>query len=196
MGTGEVVGLAVAAGVIGGAIGALPAVLISIRTKRSAAERIRKVEIYSRWLGAHKCVCRSAMSFAAASRALADQHCDSAYYALRCEEVQRARTKLCDAMQVLDLAEAELMVWRTAGHGHDDVALPGRLAAIELGRAINGDGSDLERLARQARDADRAAVEFVRSAFGGSGDRRAFSVRYLRRTLAGVAATVARWSKP
>ena len=164
MSLGEVAGLAVLAGLCGVTAGVILAAVIGARYSRRAGRHMRRIDAYAKWLGAHLTATRASLSFVAAFRALADARSDSVYFELRTTEAQRARAYWCDAMQRLDAAEAALIVLAATELGDNTRAWFFRIRPDALRRAINGPEENIEELARHLHSADRAAIDFTRSA--------------------------------
>ena len=157
----EIIALAAAAGFVAGLLAALPVVLAIIRAQRLARERDRLINAFTHWLAARMTLTRTSSSVVAAFRALAREPRDSPYLALRGEETQRARAQWCDAMGLLDQAEAELMVCNPKGSARDDLTRFPRVSAEALRRAINGSEADAQRLVGELRSSDQQAIDFV-----------------------------------
>ncbi|MEK7757675.1 MAG: hypothetical protein AAB385_10740, partial [Planctomycetota bacterium] len=134
----EIVGLALTAALIGGAVGAVLAALVA-RSGVALAERraglilaeplkggsADATQTYARWLAARLTFSRASASFVAAFRALAVERRDSPQFPLRLEEAQRARVSWSEASRDLDFAEAMLL---TSVH---DPAIDQRLGEFE-----------------------------------------------------------------
>ncbi len=159
----EIIALAAAAGFGAGMLGAVPIALAITRGQRSARQRDRLIDAYARWLAARMTLTRTSGSVVAAFRALAAERRDSPYLSLRHEETQRARAQWCDAMGLLDQAEAELILCNPNGSAREDLARFPRVRAEALRRAINGNEADAERLVRGLRSSDRQAIDFVQT---------------------------------
>ncbi len=169
MSTSEVVGLVVAAGLVGGLAGSMLVALIVTRITKVRDRRARRIDAYARWLAARLAVSRACVSFVAAFRSLRREPRDSTFFSLRADEAQRARAQWSTAMQELDASEAVLIAWSI----HDDIGdrLAGfeRVAAHTLREAINGSDEEADALSQRLRTVDRSATEFVREEVVGLG---------------------------
>jgi hypothetical protein len=166
MSTGEVIGLAVAAGLVGGLIGAIVIAVLQTRRQDRFGVKARRIDAYARWLAARLALSRASLSFVSAFRVLAAEPRDSTYFALRTEEAQRVRSQWCDAVREVDLAEATLIAWA------EDPSLPLRLEQFDrvgvgaLRRAVAGSDEDVDALVNRLHESDQRAAEFVGQATG------------------------------
>ncbi len=161
MSVGEMIGLLLATGVVGGAVGA--AVTTALVGRRRAAEDCsrQQVDVLGRWLAARITLGRVSASFVAAFRSLAAEPTDSDYFSLRTEEAQRARTQWCEAVGELDLAEASLRAWIPSSLVDGRNECFERVSAEVLRVAIDGKEPELDRLMKELQSADRSAAKFV-----------------------------------
>ncbi len=165
MSVGEAAAIVVLAGLCGVVVGTTIAVLVSER-RQSSGRRTRLSEAYTLWLAARLTASRASLSFVAAFRALGAERADSVYLPLRTDEAQRARAYWCDAMQKLDLAEAALVALGANDSNRAPAGQFLRVGPDALRRTINGDETDVDRLAQYLHTADRNAIDFVRSVVG------------------------------
>ncbi len=164
MSAGEVVGLALTAGLVSGVVGAVLVAVITSQRHWDAQRHGRQIDAYAEWLAARLTLSRACESFVAAFRAIAAEPGDSAYFSLRTEEVRRARSQWCDAARQLDLAEAALLAWSTDRSIIERKVPSDRIGADALRQAINSDERDVDRLLQELRTADRLAIDYVRNA--------------------------------
>ena len=162
MSAGEVVGLALTAGLVSGVVGAVLVAVITSQRHWDAQRHGRQIDAYAGWLAARLTLSRACESFVAAFRAIAAEPRDSAYFSLRTEEVRRARSQWCDAARQLDLAA--LLAWSTDRSIIERKVPSDRIGADALRQAINGDERDVDRLLKELRTADRLAIDYVRNA--------------------------------
>jgi hypothetical protein len=158
------IGLAITIGLLSGVVCALIVLVFASRRRWSMELCARRTDAYARWLAARLNLTRASLSFVSAFRTLAAESRESTYFALRCEEAQRARAAWCDAVRELDLAEASLVAWV------DDPTLPqqlgqlGRIEAAALRRAIHGEEQEVDELTDEFHKKDRQAAEFASKA--------------------------------
>lgn len=191
----EIIALASAAGLVAGMLGAVPVALAISRAERSARERDRLIDAFTSWLAARMTLTRTSSSVVAAFRALAGEPRDSPYLSLRSEETQRARAQWCDAMRLLDQAEAELIVCNPNGSSRDDLTRFPRVSAEALRRAINGNEADAERLVRKLRSSDQQAIDFVQDTTARVLALRSHPWQRLMTTARRLESIVEQWSR-
>lgn len=197
MSVGEIIGLALTAGLLGGLAGAA-LVGVMLRRHRDAREqRRRRVEASARWLAARMNLSRTSVSFVAAFKALAAARPESIYFPLRMEEAQRVRAQWSEAARELDLAGASLRVWLDSSGERRQLSGFARIGADRLRVAIDGDEHEVDELLQALNLADRAAIEFVEhmvETFDKAG-RGALFVDLLTRTATQVGGVVDGWSR-
>ena len=164
MSSGEILGLAATVVLVGGLMGAGLVWLLTGRRSRSARMREPLIDAYAAWLAAHLTLSRTSASFVAVVRALAREPAGSAYFALRREEVERARERWYEAMQRRDLAEATLLARCPNTSTVDGLHEFRGLDRESLRQAIEGDDQDVDRFFGKLRGKDRRAMEWVQSA--------------------------------
>ncbi len=191
----EVIALAAAAGLGAGMLGAVPIALAITRAQRTACARDRLIDAYARWLAARMTVTRTSTSVVEAFRALGAERRDSPYVTLRHEETQRARAQWCDAMGLLDQAEAELMICNLNGTARADLARFPRVRAEALRRAINGNEADAERLVGGLRSSDQQALDFVQATIAGVLGGRSHPWGLLMATAHRLDSILGQWSQ-
>ena len=148
MSSGETVGLVLLAVLCSVVPAVTLAVVIAERRFRKADQCVRRREAYASWLAARMTLSRASISFVSAFRALATEPIESKYAALRSAEAQRARSAWTDALKELDRTEAALIIWSGDPNMRDVLARFGRAEPEALRAAVNGNRSDVERLAR------------------------------------------------
>ncbi len=168
MSVGEVVGLTIAAALVGGAAGVALIVSITLPRQRLRERESQKADAFSRWLAARITLSRTSISLVAAFRSLAAARPDSTYFPLRMEEAQRTRASWSDAMRELDLAEASLRTPVRTPAVQERLMRFNRIGADALQVAIDGDEQEVARLVQTLRAADQAAIELVESVTAGS----------------------------
>jgi hypothetical protein len=194
MSPGEVVGLALTAGLVGGVIGAVLVALVATRRESHIERRACQADAWAKWLAARLTLSRACGAFVVSFRVLAGESRDSSYFSLRMHEAQRSRGQWSDAMRQLDLAEAALMA-----EGLLHTRARGRFPADRIGpealrRAIEGTELDVDRLHQALRESDRLAMEYVREATGSDGRRAPQAWReVLSRTRAYLESIIDHW---
>lgn len=197
MSVGEVVGLTIAAALVGGAAGVALIVSITLPRQRLRERESQKADAFSRWLAARITLSRTSISLVAAFRSLAAARPDSTYFPLRMEEAQRTRASWSDAMRELDLAEASLRIRVRTPAVQERLMRFNRIGADALQVAIDGDEQEVARLVQTLRAADRAAIELVESVTAGldAAPRRFVLNLFLQRPLEWLGTVVEQWSE-
>ena len=194
MSIGEIVVLAIGAGLFGGAVGAVLVTVVMTRRDRAAQARYRLMDAHVRWLAARKCLTRASGSVVAAFRSLAVEPCDSPYFSLRSDEAQRARSQWCDAMGDLHLAEAELIAYSPNGTEAEYAGRFPCIGANALRAAIEGDEADVDQLMRNLRAIDQRAAEYVRAVTAGVLPPQQRLWRLVARSAGHLESMVEQWS--
>lgn len=194
MSVGEMVGLVLAALLLGGVVGGLVTGSLPSHGRWGTGSAGRRIDAYGQWLAARVTLTRASASFVASFKALAVEPRESSFFALRRDEAQRARAAWCDAMRDLDRTEALLIVWS----GNPDIRA--RLASFErvapevLRAAINGAPRDAKRMFDRLGTADGQAADFAIQEVGG--DRsETFLRHWLRRAVVFLRAIERQWSR-
>jgi len=191
----EIVGLALTAALIGGAVGAALAVLVARSGAALSERRERITQTYARWLAARLTFSRASASFVAAFRTLAAERRDSPQFPLRMEEAQRARVSWSEVSRDLDFAEAMLL---TSVH---DPAIDQQLGGFEhvsaeaLRAVVAGDSKGVEKWLQELHAADRRALDFVRGAMANTQVIESIWHRRLARLTTPIRCIVDRWSR-
>jgi len=191
----EIVGLALTAALIGGAVGAALAALVA-RSGAALAERQERItQTYARWLAARLTFSRASASFVAAFRTLAAERRDSPQFLLRIEEARQARVSWSEASRDLDFAEAMLL---TSVH---DPAIDQQLGGFEhvsaeaLRAVVAGESKGVEKWLQELHDADRRALDFVRAATANTHGNQSIWCKRLARLTTPIRTIVDRWSR-
>ena len=204
----EIVGLALTAALIGGAVGAALAVLVA-RSGAALAERqaglilaeplkggsADATQTYVRWLAARLTFSRASASFVAAFRTLAAERRDSPLFLLRMEEARQARVSWSEVSRDLDFAEAMLL---TSIH---DPAIDRRLGECEhvsaeaLRDVVAGESKGVEKWLQELRASDRSALDFVRGATANTHRNQSIWCKRLARLTTPIRTIVDRWSR-
>jgi len=163
-----------------------------------ALRRKAVIDAYAGWLAARLTLSRTTLSFVASFRALGAEPRDSAYYALRTNEAQRARQDWCDGMQALDRAEAEIIAWSKDADICTRLAQFVRNSSDLIRRAIDPDSDGITGLIDHFRKTDRDAIRFVRARVKVSpfGRIKSFLRTFVGRSGEAVGKIVERWSRP
>ncbi len=164
MSVSEIIGLAMAAGLLGAVCGAVAVTVIAERGRRFAEARDRRAHAYVRWLAARLALSRACVALVASLRALANEHPDSHYFDLRKDESRRARNQWYEAMHELDLTQATLVVTTGDPSVRRQLNRLGRIDADLIRRAVQENDPQWESLLEQLRFGDRQAVHFVETA--------------------------------
>jgi len=191
----EIVGLTLAAALVGGAVGAAFGVLVARSCTTIAQRRERTTQAYARWLAARMTLSRASASFVAAFRALAAERRDSPQFPLRMEEAQRARVSWSEASRDLDFAEAMLLT------SVRDPVIDQRLGEFEhvsaeaLRTVVEGDSKGVEKWLQELHAADQPALHFVRGATANThGNQSIWCKRWAHLTTP-IRSIVDRWSR-
>ena len=191
----EIVGLALTAALIGGAVGAALAALVA-RSGAALAERQERItQTYARWLAARLTFSRASASFVAAFRTLAAERRDSPQFLLRIEEARQARVSWSEASRDLDFAEAMLL---TSVH---DPAIDQQLGGFEhvsaeaLRNVVAGESKGVEKWLQELHDADRRALDFVRAATVNTHGNQSIWCKRLAHLTTPIRTIVDRWSR-
>ena len=197
MSVGEVVGLTIAAALVGGAAGVALIVSITLPRQRLRERESQKADAFSRWLAARITLSRTSISLVAAFRSLAAARPDSTYFPLRMEEAQRTRASWSDAMRELDLAEASLRTPVRTPAVQERLMRFNRIGADALQVAIDGDEQEVARLVQTLRAADRAAIELMESVTAGldAAPRQSVLGPLLQRPRQWLGTIVEQWSE-
>ena len=197
MSMGEIIGLALTAGLLGGLAGAALVGVMLRRHRDAHARRVRRVEAFTRWLAARMTLSRASVSFVAAFKALAAAPPDSIHFPLRMEEAQRVRAQWSEATRELDLAEASLRAWMDSSGERKRLAAFDRIGADRLRAAIDGDEREVDQLLQALSCADRSAIEFFEQVVEASDNagRGAVFVDLLSGTATQVGRVVDGWSR-
>jgi len=157
---GEVIGLSLTVAMLAFLSGVL---MVAARDQGKSAEQgdrdSRRAKLAG-YLSARRAVTRASLTFVASFRALARSKEASPHTRLRVKEAHASRRRLHQALDDLDKAQAELIVWfpewRRAGEGGR------RVDVATLRAAVEGTDADVETLAKRLSEADRSAAASVR----------------------------------
>jgi len=157
---GEVIGLSLTVAMLAFLSGVL---MVASRDQGKSAEqcdRDSRRATLADYLSARRALTRASLTFVASFRALASSQEGLRHTRLRVKEAHASRRRLHEALDDLDKAQAELIVWfpewQRAGEGGRSVDVATLRAAIE------GTDADVATLAKRLHEANRFAAASVR----------------------------------
>lgn len=196
MSVAEGIGLAMIAGLYGVACGAVAAMVVVLRDRRQTGARQRRVDAYVRWLAARLALSRACAALVASTRALANEHPESAYFDLRKEEARRARNQWYEALHELDLARVSLVILTGDASLRTQLTRLGGIDGDLIRTVIQADNPKWEHLMERLRAADDEAVHFVETAMiHEKGEDRGMET-WLTRTIHLGRSIFRHWTKP
>jgi hypothetical protein len=165
---GEVVGLSLTVALFAFLAGVILGTSRDRRDSSPARDRAERNAVLSRFLSARRAATRASLTFVAAFRALAGTEEASVHRRMRVGEAHASRRRLRDALDRLNRAEADVIVWFPDRERTDQ--RNGSLDVATMRAAIDGTDSDVATLQKRLRDADRLAATRVRAWAKTSGD--------------------------
>lgn len=160
MSAGEVVGLSLTVALFSFLAGVILGTSRDRRVSQTERDCAERKAILSRFLSARRAATRASLAFVAAYRALAGTKEASMHRRMRVREADASRRRLQEALESLNRAEADVIVWLPDQGSSDERSAS--LDVATLRAAIDGTDSDLATLQERLRHADRLAATRVR----------------------------------
>jgi len=162
MSLGEIVGLCLTTGLLGGLLGVVAGALLARRRGEARSLQLEQRRAIARWGAARRTLGRATASFVAAFRALSAEDRASSAYSLREQEAQRARAAWFACCREVDRADAVSLVvgLEALAEIHRDEATTDPRA---IRAAIDGSKEEAAAFAARLKEADRSTESIMRA---------------------------------